>query len=346
MLGSICGRRLCRLLDRAAQLVLAHHRHDNVLPGDQTGQLRVVVDRAQEIAAQRQNDRDPAVRLSRRVAADCRSTRCAPSRPHRAHRSPRIGRPGARRPLWPSICAARKRRPSAFGRSRRTFSNSIAFPAGARSPVTRRASATASDSSGLASGVKTTEGRRADPAADARPVQRAAPPGRPTTCRSPTDPGSRSRRIGASRSVALPCSAMNACQSSSTSPSRPKKRSASSFRNASKPRYGFGPRAPSTSAAAAKGRGLCQARCSRLFCLPLLLVPDEQRPCNRAGELLGLVERGHHPLGSSPPAGIASAGAERMRRIPAGLPRSGNLPARRTSAGEAPHPSRSGIPAR
>ena len=58
---------LRRLLDRAAQLVLAHHRHDHVLPGDQAGQLRMLVDRPQKIAAQGQDDRHLAARLARGV---------------------------------------------------------------------------------------------------------------------------------------------------------------------------------------------------------------------------------------------------------------------------------------
>ena len=63
---------LRRFLDRAAQLVLAHHRHEHVLPGDQAAQLRVLVDRAQEVAAQREDDRDPPARLARRVRGGCR----------------------------------------------------------------------------------------------------------------------------------------------------------------------------------------------------------------------------------------------------------------------------------
>ena len=56
-----------RLLDRPPQPGLVHDRHHHVLARDQAAQLRVLIDRPQKIAAQGEDDRDPAARLARGV---------------------------------------------------------------------------------------------------------------------------------------------------------------------------------------------------------------------------------------------------------------------------------------
>jgi hypothetical protein len=65
-----------RLLDRAAQLVLAHHRHDHVLGRDQAGELGMLIQRPQEVAAQGHDDRDataPIARGAQQVADEGRA---------------------------------------------------------------------------------------------------------------------------------------------------------------------------------------------------------------------------------------------------------------------------------